>query len=151
MTERSARNKIKTYYNQIQTNKDANDKLKRIVVTEKTTDFNNRKSEIILIDNQLISDSSWEQSYQFNDLNDTQLCYLIPFIIVRTLSAWKIREIASFNYQYWWNKSLGSHILTLHANLISGKYSSSNAPLYLTAKIQVLNPKIYSLITNPKT
>ena len=58
MTERSARNKIKTYYNQIQTNKDANDKLKRIVVTEKTTDFNNRKSEITLIDNQLISDSS---------------------------------------------------------------------------------------------
>ena len=160
MSFKSQQNKLSQEFNNAETNKNNVANLPLIKVSSNTATYNNKQREITLADRQYITGTTIEVFEQFYDLDDTFLNFLIPVAFLETDEAFvQYTDWTFFNYNTWQKYTSGAGtvtILKMHVDgflltpLPGGGFTSSIAPIYVTAKIKILNPNIRVEITNSK-
>lgn len=147
----TTRNKLKQIEKLNNSNEILIKRLDNLNLKENTISFNKKESEIILLENFSLFDAPhyqgtcFQYSYQFNNLQDKDLCFLKPYSILSNIStspsyvlngAWG--DGVSF---YFWEKYQSSHILKF---IIQYTQDYSNfLDIKITLKIKIYQPQLF--------
>jgi len=154
----STRNKFLSDFKNSKINNNSIDKLSVISLFSNYASFNKKQNEIVLADKQSILNVAWQGTYQFNNLNSDMLNFLKPFAFLETSQGYAEETSWVYDFYYWWEQFNSTTILKMKAsgyllikNKETGVVGSDIAPIYVTAKIKILNPKIYIEIIKSKS
>lgn len=149
----NSRNKLQQVESLNNSNEILIKRLDNLKIQTNLVSFNKQQQEIILVDNQYISTTYLNYSYQFSNLEEQHLSFLTPYVLISSTYGEGFNSVnySPPTYSIW--KKIGTNYifeiwLFSIAGLIELSYDSQNhtytyAPIYLTIKIKVFNNNLF--------
>jgi len=156
MSFKNLSHKFDKNYNDAIKNQNEINNTSRIQLISNTATYSKKQREIILTEDEYVIGTSWRENYSFFDLPDKYLNAIQPYAFLYTSQGYINEESWSFWQYCWWEQyTLGTEtvsILRMRADGYIVIDSISNiAPVYVTAKIKILNPNLCIEIKKAKT